>query len=146
MPRDFKKILCATDFSERSYHAVDYALRFAKISNGTLIFTHIVHVPAGDLMGEQYTLNFAEAEQRARKMLEELQTTRLGGYPHCEIHVEVGDPAEHILKLARERNVDLIVTATHGRSTLASLVMGSVAEKVIRHAPCPVFVVRFGVE
>lgn len=146
MPRDFKKILCATDFSERSYHAIDYALRFAKISNGTLILAHIVHVPAGDLMGEEYTLNFSEAESRARKMLEELRVARLGGYPNCEIVVEAGDPAEHILKIAKTNDVDLIVTATHGRSTLASLVMGSVAEKIIRHAPCPVFIVRFGVE
>jgi nucleotide-binding universal stress UspA family protein len=50
-----------------------------------------------------------------------------------------------IIKLAEERQVDVLVTATHGRSELADLIMGGTAEKLIRHAPCPVFVVRRGV-
>lgn len=145
MPREFKTILCGTDFSEASYLALEYGLRFAKNSDGTLIVTHVVHVPAGDLLGEQaYTLNFAEAEARVRKMLTEVHQTRLGSYPKCELRVDIGDPAEQLLALARDRAVDLVITATHGRSGLKHLIMGSVAEKVIRHAPCPIFVVRAG--
>lgn len=147
MPRDFKTILCGTDFSDASYGALGYALRFARISDGHVILTHIVHVPAGDLLGEQaYTLNFAEAERRARKLLAEVHEKRLEGYPNCELRVDIGDPAEQIINLARERKADLIITATHGRSGLSHLIMGSVAEKIIRHAPCPVLVVRAGVE
>jgi len=145
MPREFKTILCGTDFSDASYQALDYGLRFAKNSDGTLIVTHVVHVPAGDLLGEEaYTLNFKEAEARVMTLLRGLHSKRLDGYPKCELRADIGDPAEQMLKLARDRQVDLIVTATHGRSGLAHLVMGSVAEKVIRHAPCPVFVVRAG--
>jgi len=147
MPREFKTVLCGTDFSEASYCAVDYGLRFARNADGTLILTHVVHVPAGDLLGEKaYTLNFQEAEARVQALLQELYATRLDGYPKCELRVEVGDPAEQLLKLAGERRVDLMITATHGRAGLAHLVMGSVAEKIIRHAPCPVFVVRAGIE
>ena len=147
MPREFHTVLCGTDFSEASYRAADYGLRFAKNALGTLILTHVVHVPAGDLLAEKaYTLNFQEAEARVMGFLQELQAGRLGGYPKCELRVEVGDPAEQLLKIARERKVDLVITSTHGRSGLAHLVMGSVAEKIIRHAPCPVLVVRAGVD
>jgi universal stress protein A len=146
MPREFRTVLCGTDFSEASYRAVDYGLRFARNAEGTLIVAHVIHVPAGDLLGEKaYTLNFQEAEARVQALLQELFANQLDGYPKCELRVEVGDPAEQLLKLAGERKVDLIITATHGRSGLAHLVMGSVAEKIIRHAPCPVFVVRAGI-
>ncbi len=147
MPRDFKKVLCGIDFSESSFHALDYGLRFAKNADGTLILLHLVHVPSGDLLGERaYTLNFEEAKARMLHLLEDLRATRLEGYAKIELEVDFGDPAQQIINLARERGVDLIVTSTHGRSGLTHLILGSVAEKIIRHAPCPVFVVRADVE
>lgn len=147
MPRDFKTILCPTDFSEASYHALAYALRFARHADGTIIVIHVVHVPAGDLLGEEvYTLNFAEAERHVLDRLREIQAGQLQQYAKCVLLTSIGDPAEEIISLARTRNIDLIITATHGRSGISHLVMGSVAEKIIRHAPCPVFIVRAGVE
>jgi universal stress protein A len=146
MPRDFKTILCPTDFSEDSCRAVEYGVRFARVSDGALILAHIIHVPSGELYKpERPTLNFEEATARARELLEDIRQKRTGGYPRCELLVEFGDPHEQLLAIAKRRNVDLIVTATHGRSGIQHLVMGSVAEKVIRHASCPVFVVRRGV-
>jgi universal stress protein A len=156
MPRNFKTILCATDFSEASYHALDYGLRFAVNAGGTLIVAHIIHVPDGDIFGPAHettgvhpiagALSFDEAKKWVLDRLEELHAARLDHYPRCEFVVDVGDPAEQTLALARQRAVDLIVSATHGRSGLSHLIMGSVAEKVIRHAPCPVLVVRSGVD
>jgi len=146
MPREFKKILCGTDFTEHSYTALDYALRFAKLADGVLIVAHFVHVPSGDVYtNEAWPRSFEEAKERAKELIAQLHQTRLGGYPKTELVVEIGVPAELMLKIAKERNVDMIVTATHGRSELADLIMGSTAEKLIRHAPCPVFVVRQGV-
>jgi len=143
MPREFKTILCGTDFSKRSLHALDYALRFARLADGKLIIAHCVHVPSGDVYThEAWPKTFEEARQAARLQLAELHVTRLEGYPKTELVVEIGAPAELLVKLATERNVDVLVTATHGRSELLELIMGSVAEKLIRHAPCPVFVVR----
>lgn len=146
MPRDFKKVLCGTDFTEHSYNALAYALRFAKLADGTLIVAHFVHVPTDDIYAhEAWPRTFDQARQRAREMLAELHTTRLENYPKTELVVDIGAPAEMIIKLAEERQVDVLVTATHGRSEFADLLMGSTAEKLIRHAPCPVFVVRRGV-
>jgi hypothetical protein len=63
MPRDSKTVLCPTDFSDSSCHALEYALRFARNADGVLIVAHVVHVPAGELLGtETYRLNFKEAE------------------------------------------------------------------------------------
>jgi nucleotide-binding universal stress UspA family protein len=146
MPRDFKTILCGTDFTERSYHALDYALRFAKLADGVLIVAHFVHVPSGEFYTDaEWPRSFEEARTRAKDMLAELHRTRLEGYPKTELVVDIGVPAELMIQLANERRVDVLVTATHGRSELADLIMGSTAEKLIRHAPCPVFVVRQGV-
>ena len=145
MPREFKQILCGTDFTERSYLALDYALRFAKLADGRLLVAHFVHVPSGELYShEEWPRTFEEAKGRAMTLLAEVQRTRLEGYPKTELIVDIGVPAEQLLRVAKERGVDIIVTATHGRSELADLIMGSTAEKLIRHAPCPVFVVRPG--
>jgi nucleotide-binding universal stress UspA family protein len=147
MPREFKTVLCGTDFSEHSYHALDYALRFAKLANGTLIVAHAVHVPTDDIYAhEAFPRSFEQASQRARELLAQLHAKRLGSYPQTELVVEIGAPAVVLIQLAKDRKVDMLVTATHGRSELADLIMGSNAEKLIRHAPCPVFVVRHDVD
>ena len=146
MPRDFKTVLCPTDFSDTSYRAVDYGLRFARNASGTLILTHVIHVPAGDLYGRDHMLSFDEATRAVEQRLADLVRTRLEGYPKCQLRVAIGDPAEEIIKIAKDTRADLIITSTHGRSGLVHLVIGSVAEKIIRHAPCPVFVVRSGVD
>ena len=145
MPGQFKRVLCGTDFTERSYHALGYALQFAKLADGVLILAHFVHVPSGDVYThEAWPRTFEEARMRAKELLAEVHKTRLESYAKTELVVEIGAPAEMLIQLAKERQVDVIVTATHGRSELADLIMGSTAEKLIRHAPCPVFVVRLG--
>ena len=145
MLRQFKTILCGTDFSDESYHALEYAVSFARLSDGTLLLAHILHDPTSEIFHpEGYTLSFEQAAQHARSLLEELRDKRLG-YPKCELHVEVGEPFECLMALAQKRKVDLIVTATHGRTGITTLVLGDIPEKLIRHSPCPVFVVRRGV-
>jgi universal stress protein A len=147
MPRDFKTVLCPTDFSDASYHALEYGLRFATNADGKLVVAHVVHVPSGDLLsGESYTMNFKEAQEQVVERMREVHTTRLRSYPKCDLVTVIGDPAEEITALAKSRNADLIIMSTHGRSGLSHLVMGSVAEQILRHAPCPVFIVRAGVE
>jgi nucleotide-binding universal stress UspA family protein len=145
MLRKFKTILCPTDFSEESYHALEYGVSFAQLSDGTLLLAHILHDPTSAVFHpEGYTLSFDQAIEHARSLLEELRDKRLG-YPKCELYVEVGDPYEQLMLLAQKRKVDLIVTATHGRAGITSLVLGDIPDKLIRNSPCPVFVVRRGV-
>src|ERR1019366_2773231 len=132
------------DFSEESYHAIEYGVSFAKLSDGTVLLAPILHNPTSELFyPEGYTLSFEQAKQRAQSLLEQLRDKRLG-YPKCDLYVDIGDPYEQLMALAKQRNVDLIVVATHGRSAIGDLVLGSVAEKLIRHSLCPVFVVRRG--
>ncbi|MFQ5667014.1 MAG: universal stress protein [Candidatus Binatia bacterium] len=143
MPRDFKAILCPTDFSPESYQALEYGVRFARISQGTILIAHILHNPASqEFQPDGYVLSFDQAKVRAQSALEDVRANRVGADTKCELLVDIGDPYDRLMAVAKERQVDLIVTSTHGRTGLKHLVLGSVAEKLIRHAPCPVFVVR----
>jgi universal stress protein A len=143
MIREFKTVLCPVDFSETSYHAAEYARWFAQQANGTLILAHILHNPSSEFFHEAgYVISWDTAKARARALLEETKSKRLDNYSKTELVVDVGDPHDLVVKLARDRKADLIVVATHGRTGIEHLVMGSVAEKVVRYAPCPVFVVR----
>ena len=144
MLRQFKTILCPTDFSDESYHALEYGVSFARLSEGTVLLAHILHNPTSDVFqAEGYTLHFEQATQRAQRLLDDLRSKL--DYPKCELLVGIGDPFEQLMVLAQQRNVDLIVTATHGRSGITDLVLGDIPEKIIRNSPCPVFVVRRGV-
>ena len=69
MPREFKKVLCGTDFSQHSYDALAWALRFAKLADGTLIVAHFVHVPSGDVYSDEaWPRTFEQARVRARSL------------------------------------------------------------------------------
>ena len=141
MPHHFKMILCPIDFSEPSIRAAEYAVGFARETGGTLLLAHIIHVPTGELyQPDGHTLTFAEATERTRGRLDEVARTRLGSYAACECVVDVGDPYAQLLAIATQRKVDLIVLAARGEGAVAHLLVGSVADKLIRHAPCPIFV------
>ena len=147
MLREFKTVLCPTDFSAESYRALEYGARFATAAGGSLLIAHILHNPTTkEFHPEGYVLSFEQAKTRAQAQLEEIRAQRVGGTVKCDLFVDIGDPYEKLLSLATQRQVDLVVISTHGRSALEHLVMGSVAEKIIRHAPCPVLVVRRGTE
>jgi universal stress protein A len=146
MPREFKTILCPVDFSPDSYSALEYARKFAELSGGTILVPHVIHVPTEALYDEHGRWQSSEQlEKRAWELLQKVRDEKLAGYPNVELLVVWGNPVEELLSMARERNVDLLVICTHGRSGLRHLLMGSVAENLIRYAPCPVFVVRRGV-
>ena len=145
MPREFKTILCPTDFSDESARALAYALRFAKNSDGTILLAHIIHIPT-----EHYrepsgqVLGYDQLRTQMQRQLEETRDQQLQGYAKVELLLELGDPFEQLMEIATQRSADLITISTHGRSGITHLIIGSVAEKIIRHAPCPVFVVRRG--
>jgi len=147
MPREFKTILCPTDFSPESGRAIAYAVRFARISDGTILIAHVIHIPTEHYRDEHgVVFGFDVLKSRAEAQLREMRDKYAGGYPNNELVLDVGDPFEQLMAIATDRRADLIVTSTHGRTGLEHLVMGSVAEKIIRHAPCPVFVARRGSE
>ena len=143
-----KAILFCTDFSPESEHAAEHALRLARSANARLIVAHLVHVASGELASHDphgpTNLTLSEARDRALAQLEALRARCLGDYANVELVAKFGSPAETAMTLAKERGVDIIVTAVTDRHThkeLSELVHDSVTQSLTRHAPCPVLVV-----
>jgi nucleotide-binding universal stress UspA family protein len=143
-----KNILVATDFSEPSDAALAYGRELAARFNATL---HVLHVTENIYIttfgAETYAPIApdlqAEVERAARARLEQLVLDSDGSGPRTTPVVKTSaSPAFAIIDYAGEHAVDLIVMGTHGRGALAHMLMGSVAEKVVRLAPCPVLTVR----
>ena len=146
----FKSILVPTDFSETSQVALNYGRVLADRFSSTL---HVLHVVANvDVSAGTATFwGFSKSELRdrleeeARHHLEAL-LPELDGLKASLVtrfgHPRFGRAFVEIVQYARDQNVDLIVMGTHGRGTVAHMLLGGVAEKVIRKAPCPVLVVH----
>jgi nucleotide-binding universal stress UspA family protein len=143
-----KRLLVATDFSECSTVALTYGRAFARQFNAELHVLHAVEVLAPDPLGSAALASAlpelrADLERTERGELEALLTDddRRDLRAVAELRTFQA-PADAIVDYAREHHVDLIVVGTHGRRGLRHLVMGSVAERVVRTAPCPVLTVR----
>jgi nucleotide-binding universal stress UspA family protein len=135
-------ILVPHDFSETSAAAVRYAIELARRFNARLTFLHVGN-SAQAAFDTEFPIGLEDAREDAiRERLLKIVT------PHEQIEftpefvVRPGSPAGEIVRYAREYGVDLIVMGTHGRGLVGHVVMGSVAEKVVRTAFCPVLTVR----
>jgi universal stress protein A len=161
----FTHILVPTDLSHAAQHLVQYAFEEALLHQATVTLLHVVaHHPetkvyyvsgaigatprfdpilGGSLAVPRMpppTMILSNPQEEALQRLRDLIPASWSGTYEAE--VASGDPAAVILHIARARRVDLIVMGTHGYTGLRHVFLGSVAEKVIRLAPCPVFVVR----
>jgi nucleotide-binding universal stress UspA family protein len=137
-----KTILYPTDFSADAQPAFEVACALASDSCGRVVILHVERPPLTTLGGTAGVPPLPN-EYNREKLLEELKDIQ----PVCtgitvEYRLEYGDPAAMILKTAPEIGTDLIVMGTHGRTGLRHLLMGSVAERVVRKASCPVLTVR----
>ncbi|HEV7279281.1 MAG TPA: universal stress protein [Pirellulaceae bacterium] len=136
---NWKKILVPTDFSHLSDQAVGIAASLARESGGKLILLHVEEAPVAYGAGEMY-YGIAEPDNASlRRMLEEIRLP--DGVP-VERHLTAGEPAGSIVRFAEENGVDLVVMSTHGRTGLVRLMMGSVAEEVVRRAKCLVLTLK----
>ncbi len=132
-----KKILFPTDFSTCSDAGLAHATALARDTGATLLIAHVAEPPAAYGGGEMY-YGVPEPDTRAlAKMLEAVVPTD-SKVPY-EHRLLTGDPAHEIVELAKDQRVDMIVIGTHGRTGLRRLLMGSVAEAIVRRATCPVF-------
>lgn len=137
----FKRILTPVDFDQSSLSALDYAAKIARQNDGTISVLHIVPVDI-DVSGmPQYVDLIKRQESLDREKLTTIAKQQLTDVK-WEILDKMGEPAEVINDVAAKLPADLIVMVTHGRRGLARLVEGSIAEKVLRHAPCPVLAIR----
>ena len=137
-----KHLLVPVDFSAHSLHALDFAEKLAKESGGTLTLLHVVE----PIPGWEDAPALVSTSQLAREAEQKLQ--RLPSERHIDPRligrtvVKVGTPWYEITQTAKDLGRDLIVIATHGYTGWKHVLIGSTAERVVRHASCPVLVVR----
>ena len=135
-----KKILFPTDFSTASDAALVHAENLAKQSSAELLILHIEEPPLAYGGGELYYGLPEPSSERILKMLSDVcPSDPQLSFKH---RLVMGDPATEIVRVAEEEQAELIVLGTHGRTGLSRILMGSVAEAVVRHAPCPVLIYR----
>jgi len=143
-------ILVPTDFSEFSRYALDYAITIAKTFEAKITLVHITN--ENELVALQQVSAYFEPgkleellkqrESEDRKQLDGFISPELKKGIEVETLHKVGIPFVEIIRTAKEKAVDLIVIATHGRSGLSHILFGSVAEKVVRKSTCPVLSIR----
>jgi len=139
-----RKILCPVDFSETSRHAFQYAVLLAQKCAAELTVLHVVEdVPLFTAYaGVPETAIRDEVEKSARKELAELVGSIDPGSGQIRTQLVRGTSYKAIVRYAEEHKADLIVMGTHGRSGLEYAFFGSVTERVMRRAPCPVLIAR----
>ncbi len=139
---EIKRILIATDGSEYTKGAVKKGLSLAKMLNAEVIGIYVVDIRSFTTMEAMDYAYISTINDQADAVLKELKEKAEPLGLNIKTVKKEGIPADEIVSAAEELDVDLVVVGSFGRSALEKLLLGSVAEKVIRHAPCPVLVVR----
>jgi universal stress protein A len=135
-----KKIVFPTDFSESGQAGLAMATSLARDTGATLVIVHVEEAPLAYGGGDMY---YGVTENLTEQLRTRLETVKPSdpSVPH-EHHLLQGDPGWEIVQLADEVGADMIVIGTHGRTGLSRMLMGSVAEAVVRRANCPVLTVK----
>jgi universal stress protein A len=143
-----RSILLPTDFSECGNYALSYAASLARSFGASILCVHVIEpmVPTVGYSGMTEPLPIADItdqlENSAERELPKIaEREEFAGLEIEELIVH-GEAASEIVRVAREHKVDLIVVSSHGRTGLGRILFGSTAEAVVRHAPCPVLVVK----
>jgi len=144
--KPFKHILFATDFSDCSEIACDYAVSMAKRDGAKLTLLHVISEPV-DLRGfyvPHITFDTLEKEieEGAKKLMEAFCRTQMGDFEVYETAIISGIPCDEILTYTTENDIDLVIMGTHGRTGIDHVLFGSTAEKVVRKSSVPVLTVR----
>ena len=139
------KILCPVDFSDGSRRSLDTAVKLANDSKAELVLANVLALPVYYIVEPvAYPTNFlAQLATAAETALAEWKADAVArGAQRVSTTLLRGDAAHEIVEGAKREGCDLIIIGTHGRTGIKHVLLGSVAEKVVRHATCPVLVVR----
>jgi universal stress protein A len=146
MTMEIRRILAPTDFSELSKQGFKSAFELAEVFGAQLLLLHVVDPPPypveGIVPSHLGATLLDDLERQASNELAQMLSETQGSKVDVARRVVVGIPYRKIVEVADEEKSDLVVMTTHGRTGLSHLVMGSVAEKVVRTAPCPVLTIR----
>jgi nucleotide-binding universal stress UspA family protein len=140
----FKKILVPLDGSHFAENALEYAEDLARKYGAEIILVRACFAPVailgpGDMATMPAPANYEE--DAAREYLAKMRDRVAQHGVSCETVALVGDPSEGVIEMSAEKGADLIVVTSHGRSGFKRFLMGSVAERIARHAPCPVLII-----
>lgn len=147
MPKaDWKRICCPIDFSDTARAAMEVAVDLAKRFGAELLLLHAYPIPGytfpdGSVVASPKMLEEL-AEQAERHLGEWKRDAEALGAPRVTVAKASGEPAAEVVSFAAEQGVDLLVMGTHGRTGFTHALLGSVAERVVRRATCPVLTVR----
>ena len=142
-------ILVPLDFSAYADQALEYAMTLAKALQARLILLHVIHLTPmtmGDMYGSSVEAYLEAIESEAQKHMDALRNRVQQEGLEGETAIVQGVPFQLIVDTAANQDVDLIVMGTHGRTGFTHVLMGSMAERVARLAPCPVLVTRGSTE
>jgi universal stress protein A len=146
MTMEIRRILAPTDFSELSMQGLKSALEWAEAFGAKLLLLYVVEPPPypveGIVPSHLGATMLDDLERQATNDLAQMLSETQASKMDVARRVVVGIPYRKIVDVAEEEKIDLIVMTTHGRTGLSHLMMGSVAEKIVRTAPCPVLTIR----
>jgi nucleotide-binding universal stress UspA family protein len=139
----FQKILIAIDSEPIAAHAADIGAELARFAGAEMAFIHVIDPALANAAdtGIQPAVLVASAKDDARKLINDFRK-RLPQQSAALEFVQIGSPLTEIVNAAKDWPADLIVIGSHGRGGVKRALLGSVAEGVMRHAPCPVLVAR----
>jgi nucleotide-binding universal stress UspA family protein len=144
---EIRRILCPVDFSPGSDHALEYAIALARVLNAEVLLLHVVHPLMFGIGADGVAVDIGvrllqEMEQSCADHLGRIAATVRSRGVQVTERIVTGTPFFEIIQTARAEGADLIVMGTHGRSGIVHALIGSVAERVVRKAPCPVLTVK----
>lgn len=144
---EIRTILAPTDFSAHAAASVRYACALAEKFGAALHLLHVLNevVPVGPdpMLAPVFVPDFyRESEAAARQALGTVLAPGWGRPASVETFIRWGTPVEAVIDHAAKHAIDLVVIATHGRTGLSHILLGSVAERIVREAPCPVLTIR----
>ena len=139
---NFRNILCATDFSDFSNHTIRYGVALTREFEAKLFVCHVIDLSSVAIYGE-FQLDPVGQQNRIMEDADSQIQGLIGNQPiDWEPMIHVGKPADEISRAVEEKDIDLVIAATRGRTGLKRLILGSVTERLMRTLRCPLLVVR----
>ncbi len=142
-----QRVLFLTDFSPEATDALAYAREFGEKYGAQLYVLHVIEDPTSklyDMVSGDYHALDRNAREKTQAWLAQLHREHLNSSPNCETLIERGELFEHVLKTVHEKHIDLIVMSAHTHEGFHLHLISNLPEKLVRKAPCHVFVVHYG--